>query len=89
MMIPAAYTTPATSGTAASRVPPKCDSASFSGRSGGGDVFFMNLVSRLSQEVRTATTTADIRQLHQVVSADAYTPDPGAIAGRILFYTEE
>ena len=47
--------------------------------------FHMDMVSRLSQEVRTATTTGDIHALRQEVSAGRYTPDPMAIAARILF----
>jgi negative regulator of flagellin synthesis FlgM len=49
----------------------------------------MQLVGRLSQEVRTATTTGDIQALRQSVASGAYTPDPMAIAARILFLTEE
>lgn len=50
--------------------------------------FHMSLVSRLSQEVRTATTTGDIANLRQQVLSGTYTPDPMAIAGRILFLGE-
>ena len=53
-----------------------------------GSRFHMGLVSRLSQEVRTATTTGDIQTLRQSVSSGEYTPDPAAIAGRMLFLTE-
>ncbi len=48
----------------------------------------MGLVSRLSQEVRTATTTGDIAALRQQVASGEYTPDPMAIAARILFLGE-
>ena len=51
--------------------------------------FHMNLVSRLAHEVRTATTTADIRELRQAVSSGEYTPDPKAIACKMLFLMEE
>lgn len=47
--------------------------------------FHMELVSRMSQEVRTATTTGDIAALRAQVAAGEYTPDPMAIAARILF----
>jgi len=47
--------------------------------------FHMELVSRLSQEVRTATTTGDIAALRAQVAAGQYTPDPAAIAARMLF----
>ena len=48
----------------------------------------MALVSRLSQEVRTATTTGDISALRQQVATGQYTPDPASIAARILFLGE-
>ena len=50
--------------------------------------FHMGLVSRLSQEVRTATTTGDIASLRQQVASGEYTPDPMAIAARMLFLGE-
>ena len=51
--------------------------------------FHMELVGRLSQEVRTATTTGDVQRLKHAVSTGQYTPDPMAIAARMLFLTEE
>lgn len=50
--------------------------------------FHMGLVSRLSGEVRTATTTGDISALRQQVASGDYTPDPMAIAARILLLGE-
>lgn len=50
--------------------------------------FHMGLVSRVSQEVRTATTTGDIAELRQQVSSGEYQPDPMAIAARILMLGE-
>ena len=50
--------------------------------------FHMGLVSRLSQEVRTATTTGDIAALRQQVADHTYVPDPSAIAARILLLGE-
>ncbi len=47
--------------------------------------FHMELVSRMSQEVRTATTTGDIAALRAQVASGQYTPDPMAIAARMLF----
>ena len=64
----------------------KFDSVTLS--ASGQDNRFMGLVSKLSQEVRTATTTGDIQTLRQSVSSGEYTPDPAAIAGRMLFLTE-
>ena len=49
---------------------------------------FKELVGRLSQEVRTATTTGDIRTLHQQVASGTYKPDASAIAARMLFLGE-
>ena len=50
--------------------------------------FHMDMVSRLSGEVRTATTTGDIAALRQQVASGQYTPDPMAIAARMLFLGE-
>lgn len=50
--------------------------------------FRMEMVSRMSQEVRTVTTTGDIAALRRQVAAGEYTPDPMAIAARILFLGE-
>ena len=50
--------------------------------------FHMDMVSRLSQEVRTANTTGDIHALRQSVAAGGYTPDPAAMAGRLLLLGE-
>lgn len=47
--------------------------------------FHMELVSRMSQEVRTATTTGDIAALREQVASGEYTPNPMIIAARILF----
>lgn len=52
------------------------------------DSRFLDLVSQLSREVRTATTTGDIAALRQQVADNQYTPDPTAIAARILFLGE-
>lgn len=54
----------------------------------GQDSRFLNLVSRLSQEVRTATTTGDIAALRQQVADQKYIPDPMSIAARILLLGE-
>ncbi len=82
------YSTPRRSVSAQSAVERKYDSATFSPLPEGKSAFQMQLVSRLSQEVRTATTTGDIQALRQEVSSGTYTPDPMAIAGRMLFLTE-
>ena len=54
----------------------------------GQDSRFLGLVSRLSQEVRTVTTTGDIAALRQQVADNQYVPDPASIAARILFLGE-
>ena len=75
-------------GTAAQPVPGhNYDSADFSAPAGRKS-FQMEMVSRLSREVRTANTTGDIQELHRV-SAGEYRPDPMAIAGRMLLLVEE
>lgn len=50
--------------------------------------FYKTLVGRLTQEVRTATTTGDIRTLRSEVAAGTYKPDASAIAARMLFIGE-
>ena len=52
------------------------------------DSQFLGLVGKLSQDVRAATTTGDIAALRQQVASGEYTPDPMAIAARILFLGE-
>lgn len=71
-------------GAAAESALPNRDSTAFPPAPAGESAFQKELVSRLSKEVRTATTTGDIRALRQAVSAGTYVPDPMAIAGRIL-----
>lgn len=66
----------------------KYDSADFSAPAGRRS-FQMEMVSRLSREVRTANTTGDIQELRRAVSSGEYAPDPMAIAGRMLFIVEE
>ena len=50
---------------------------------------FKDLVGRLSQEIRTTTTTGDIRTLRQQVSSGTYKPNAYTIAARMLFRGEE
>ena len=69
-------------------VEPNYDSASFSAPTGRRS-FQMEMVSRLSREVRTANTTGDIQELRQQVSEGTYTPDAMGIAGRMLFLVED
>ena len=67
---------------------PQYDSVSISHMPTGDSRCFKDIVSRLSQEVRTATTTGDIQTLRQQVAAGEYRPDPAAIAARIMFLRE-
>lgn len=50
---------------------------------------FKDLVGQLTQEVRTATTTGDIRTIRQQVISGEYQPDACAIAARMLFLGED
>lgn len=56
--------------------------------SGGGSAFF-DMVSRLSQDVRTSTTTGDIQALRQQVSNGEYKVDAMSLAARMLLLGEE
>ena len=89
IMISKMVPTPAACGAAASYVPQKYDSACFSEHTSGADSFFKNLVSRISQDVRTTTTTADIRCLRNSVQSGDYMPDPQTIASKMLLFVEE
>lgn len=62
---------------------------SFTLSSPNQDRRFLGLVSRLSQEIRTTTTTGDIAALHHQVESGQYSPDPMSIAARMLFLGEE
>ena len=68
---------------------PQYDSITLSCKTEGVSRFHQEMVSRLSQEVRTAHTTGDIQRLKQQVASGQYVPEPMAIAGRMLFLTEE
>lgn len=66
----------------------KYDSITLSTTSDGTSRF-KDLVGRLTQEVRTATTTGDIRALRSEVSSGTYQPNASAIAARMLFLRED
>jgi negative regulator of flagellin synthesis FlgM len=76
----------ATSAPAASS--PKYDSVTISSQTQGSR-FRQELVSRISQQVRTATSTGDIQRLKQQVADGTYVPDPMRMAARILYLNEE
>ena len=66
----------------------KFDSVTLSADSSNNS-FYKTLVGRLTQEVRAATTTGDIRALRAEVAAGTYKPDASAIAARMLFIGED
>ena len=51
---------------------------------GHGDRFRMELVGRMSQEVRATASTGNVQALRLAVSAGTYHPDPAVIASRML-----
>ncbi len=65
------------------------DSSSFSAVTVSYNRFQMDVVSRLSREVRTATTTGRIQELRQAVASGEYHPDAAEIAKRMLFHVEK
>ncbi len=67
----------------------KYDSITLSTSADNTSRSFKELVGRLTQEVRTTTTTGDIRALRQQVSSGTYKPDAYAIAARMLFRGED
>lgn len=67
---------------------PMYDSATFSTVSDSNSRFQMDMVSRLSQEVRASTTTGRVQELRQAVASGQYQPDPAEIAKRLLFHLE-
>ena len=60
------------------------DSVSLSSVS-GENRFYNELVSRISQDVRTATTTGDIRAISDDIASGQYVIDPMSIASGIMF----
>lgn len=64
------------------------DSVTLSSPRTGESRFQMEMASRLTQQVRTATTTGDIASLRQQVSAGTYTPNAENIAARMLLLGE-
>ncbi|MBQ2697721.1 MAG: flagellar biosynthesis anti-sigma factor FlgM, partial [Clostridia bacterium] len=49
-----------------------------------GESRFLDMVSRLTQEVRAATTTGDIGTLRRQIEAGEYKVDAASIAARML-----
>lgn len=55
---------------------------------GSDGSFRQSLLSKISQEVRTATTTGTVNALREQVQAGTYQVDAGAIARKMLFLGE-
>ena len=55
---------------------------------GSGGSFRQTLLSQISQEVRTATTTGTVNALREQVQAGTYKVDAGAIARKMLLLGE-
>ena len=68
---------------------PSYDSSSFHTEMDNGSRLQLDAVSRISNEVRTATTTGRIQELRQAVSSGAYQADPAEIAKKMMLLVEE
>lgn len=64
------------------------DQVTISGADSGQNHFAMQLKSKISQDVQTATTTGALAALRQEIEAGTYEPDPSAIAKKMLFFGE-
>ena len=62
------------------------ESSSFSAVADSHERVQRDWVSRLSQEVRTVTTTGRIQELRQAVADGEYHPDAAEIAKRLMFH---
>ena len=82
------YSGPSHGFTANTAINPNYDSSFFSAMTDEKSRFQMDTVSRLSYEVRTATTTGRVQELRQAVSSGTYVPDPAEITKRILLHAE-
>ncbi len=64
------------------------DSVFISVKRDGQELLRKEWVGRISQEVRTSTSADELRSLKKAVADGTYTPDPAAIAGRMLLLGE-
>ena len=69
--------------------PHNYDSITISNRLSDENRFRMDLVSRLSKEIRTSTTTGDVQALREQVANGTYQVDASAIAARMLRMVED
>ncbi len=81
-------TKPASGSTAKTNARRKFDQITLTAKD-GDSAFLIEMKSRLSQEVRTATTTGTLNVLHQQVQSGQYQADPAAIGRKILLLGEE
>ncbi len=54
----------------------------------GRSSYHMELRGRISQDVRTATSSGMVASLREEIQAGTYQPDPAAIARKMLLMTE-
>lgn len=78
---------PVKTGTKSSAVK-RFDQVTISNADTGQNHFAMQMKSRISQDVQTATTTGTLAALRQEIEAGTYEPDPSEIAKKMLFFKE-
>lgn len=81
--------TPSVSARPADRAGRRFDQVSLTAKDSGQSAFQMELTGRISQEVRSATTTGALAELREQVQSGTYQPDPVEIARRILLQRED
>lgn len=81
------HSVPCHGSTTNTSVTPSYDSTSFSALADSASRQ-LEAVSRISNEVRTSTTTGRIQELRQAVSSGAYQSDPVEIAKRMMLLVE-
>ena len=81
------HSVPCHGSTTNTSVTPSYDSTSFSALADSASRQ-LEAVSRISNEVRTSTTTGRIQELRQAVSSGEYRPDPVEIAKRMMLLVE-
>lgn len=59
------------------------DSVTIRAADGGQSAYMMELRSKISQEVRTATSSGRVAELREQIRSGAYRPDPSAIARKM------
>lgn len=82
------HSVPCHGSTTNTSVTPSYDSSSFSALADSASRLQLETVSRISNEVRTSTTTGRIQELRQAVSSGEYRPDPVEIAKRMMLLVE-